>query len=91
MPALRRGISQSGGDRSRFARERAAFHAKQHPDPSSEAGFRPRVVTGVDAGLAIVGVLTYRLLAFWLPVIPGVVAYVQLLRGEPSPVGSRSG
>jgi len=45
----------------------------------------------VDAGLAIVGVLTYRLLAFWLPVIPGVVAYVQLLRGEPSPVGSRSG
>jgi uncharacterized protein (TIRG00374 family) len=37
----------------------------------------------VDAGLAIVGVLTYRLLAFWLPVIPGVVAYVQLLRTEP--------
>jgi uncharacterized protein (TIRG00374 family) len=35
---------------------------------------------GVDSSLAIVGVLTYRLLAFWLPVVPGVVAYVQLLR-----------
>jgi putative heme transporter len=39
---------------------------------------------GVDADLAVVGVLTYRLLSFWLPVIPGVVAYVQLLRsGRP--------
>ncbi|HSD25578.1 MAG TPA: lysylphosphatidylglycerol synthase transmembrane domain-containing protein [Solirubrobacterales bacterium] len=37
----------------------------------------------VNAGLAIVGVLAYRLLSFWLPVIPGVVAYVQLLRTEP--------
>jgi uncharacterized protein (TIRG00374 family) len=35
---------------------------------------------GVDSSLAIVGVLTYRLLSFWLPVIPGIVAYVQLLR-----------
>jgi putative heme transporter len=35
---------------------------------------------GVDTSLAVVGVLTYRLLAFWLPVIPGIVAYVQLLR-----------
>jgi putative heme transporter len=46
---------------------------------------------GVDAGLAIVGVLTYRLLAFWLPVVPGVVAYVQLVRSEPATAGSRSG
>jgi putative heme transporter len=38
---------------------------------------------GVDAGVAIVGVLTYRLFAFWLPVVPGVVAYVQLLREAP--------
>ncbi len=38
----------------------------------------------VDAGLAIVAVLTYRLFAFWLPIGPGVLAYVQLLR-EPTP------
>jgi uncharacterized protein (TIRG00374 family) len=44
----------------------------------------------VDAGIAIVGVLTYRLLAFWLPVIPGVVAYVQLLRTEPARAASGS-
>lgn len=36
---------------------------------------------GVDSSLAVVGVLSYRLLSFWLPVIPGIVAYVQLLRG----------
>ena len=35
---------------------------------------------GVDSSVAVVGVLTYRLLSFWLPVIPGVIAYVQLLR-----------
>jgi uncharacterized protein (TIRG00374 family) len=35
---------------------------------------------GVDSSLAVVGVLTYRLLSFWLPVVPGVIAYVQLLR-----------
>jgi putative heme transporter len=45
----------------------------------------------VDAGLAIVGVLTYRLLAFWLPVIPGIVAYVQLLRTEPARAAPSSG
>jgi len=46
---------------------------------------------GTDAGLAIVGVLTYRLLSFWLPVIPGIVAYVQLLRTEPAGAESGSG
>lgn len=40
---------------------------------------------GVDAGLAIVAVLTYRLFAFWLPIGPGVVAYLQVLREEPFP------
>lgn len=35
---------------------------------------------GVDSSLAVVGVLTYRLLSFWLPVVPGVIAYIQLLR-----------
>jgi uncharacterized protein (TIRG00374 family) len=44
---------------------------------------------GVDFGLATVAVLTYRLFAFWLPTIPGVVAYFQLRktvqrwRGQP--------
>ena len=51
---------------------------------------------GVDEGLAIVGVLVYRGFAFWLPIVPGAVAYVQLVRtvshrrdGEraPSPSG----
>jgi uncharacterized protein (TIRG00374 family) len=39
----------------------------------------------IDPGLAIVAVLTYRLFAFWLPIGPGVVAYLQLLREEPAP------
>ena len=33
---------------------------------------------GVDFGLATVAVLTYRGFAFWLPTIPGIVAYFQL-------------
>lgn len=39
---------------------------------------------GVEPSLAIVAVLTYRLFAFWLPIAPGVVAYLQLLREEPA-------
>jgi uncharacterized membrane protein YbhN (UPF0104 family) len=35
---------------------------------------------GVAAGLAIVGVLAYRVLALWLPTFLGVPAYVALLR-----------
>jgi putative heme transporter len=38
------------------------------------------VAFGVDGGLAVLAVLAYRLLAFWLPTVPGVVAYVQLRR-----------
>jgi uncharacterized membrane protein YbhN (UPF0104 family) len=34
----------------------------------------------VDAGLAVVAVLVYRAFTFWLPMIPGVVAYLQLRR-----------
>jgi uncharacterized protein (TIRG00374 family) len=33
---------------------------------------------GVDFGLAAVAVLTYRAFAFWLPTIPGAIAYLQL-------------
>jgi uncharacterized protein (TIRG00374 family) len=32
----------------------------------------------VDAGLAVVAVLAYRAFTFWLPTIPGVIAYLQL-------------
>ena len=35
---------------------------------------------GVDGGLAVVSVLTYRAFSFWLPTIPGVIAYLQLRR-----------
>ncbi len=36
------------------------------------------VAFGVSVGLAVPAVLTYRLFAFWLPSIPGAIAYFQL-------------
>jgi putative heme transporter len=38
------------------------------------------VALDVSAGLAIVAVLTYRAFAFWLPTLPGAIAYGALLR-----------
>ncbi len=38
------------------------------------------VAFGVGGGLALIAVLVYRLLAFWLPSVPGVIAYFQLRR-----------
>jgi uncharacterized protein (TIRG00374 family) len=35
---------------------------------------------GVDAGLALVAVLSYRAFSFWLPTVPGAIAFVQLRR-----------
>jgi uncharacterized protein (TIRG00374 family) len=35
---------------------------------------------GINVELSIVAVLTYRAFAFWLPTIPGAVAYLQLRR-----------
>ncbi len=32
----------------------------------------------VNFGYATVAVLAYRAFAFWLPTVPGIVAYVQL-------------
>jgi uncharacterized protein (TIRG00374 family) len=32
----------------------------------------------VNAGLAVVAVLTYRAFSFWLPTVPGAIAYFQL-------------
>jgi uncharacterized protein (TIRG00374 family) len=36
------------------------------------------IAFGVPSSLAIVAVLTYRAFAFWLPTIPGAIAYLQL-------------
>jgi hypothetical protein len=36
------------------------------------------IAFGVHSGIAIVAVLAYRAFAFWLPTIPGAVAYLQL-------------
>jgi putative heme transporter len=38
------------------------------------------VAFGVSGSLALIAVLVYRLFAFWLPTIPGAVAYFQLRR-----------
>jgi uncharacterized membrane protein YbhN (UPF0104 family) len=35
---------------------------------------------GVSSSLAVVSVLAYRAFAFWLPTLPGAVAYFQLRR-----------
>jgi uncharacterized membrane protein YbhN (UPF0104 family) len=35
---------------------------------------------GVDSGVAVVAVLVYRGFAFWLPTLPGAIAYLQLRR-----------
>jgi uncharacterized protein (TIRG00374 family) len=35
---------------------------------------------GVDVEVSIVSVLSYRAFAFWLPMLPGAVAYLQLRR-----------
>lgn len=35
---------------------------------------------GVSSSLAVVSVLAYRAFAFWLPTVPGAIAYVQLRR-----------
>ncbi len=41
------------------------------------------IATGVEPGLAIVAVLSYRAFAFWLPTVPGLFAYLELVRSEP--------
>ncbi len=38
------------------------------------------VAFGVDAELSVIAVLSYRAFAFWLPTLPGAVAYLQLRR-----------
>jgi hypothetical protein len=36
---------------------------------------------GVDPGLAVAAVLGFRALEYWLPIVPGLLAYVRLLHG----------
>jgi hypothetical protein len=38
------------------------------------------VAFGTDPGLALLAVLGYRVFAFWLPIAPGVLAYLDLRR-----------
>ena len=35
---------------------------------------------GVDFDLAVLAVLSYRAISFWLPTVPGAIAYFQLRR-----------
>jgi uncharacterized protein (TIRG00374 family) len=42
------------------------------------------IAFNVPGGLAIVAVLSYRAFSFWLPTIPGALAYISLLRQEPA-------
>jgi uncharacterized membrane protein YbhN (UPF0104 family) len=46
---------------------------------------------GVAGGLAVVAVLSYRAFAFWLPMVPGVLAYLRLRRTVREWEGSRRG
>ena len=38
------------------------------------------VLFGIPAGIVFPAVLTYRVIAFWLPIPPGIVAFFQLRR-----------
>jgi hypothetical protein len=38
------------------------------------------VLFGVAGGIVFPAVLTYRVIAFWLPIPPGIVAFFQLRR-----------
>ena len=42
------------------------------------------IAFNVPGGLAIVAVLSYRAFSFWLPTIPGAIAYLSILRQEPA-------
>jgi hypothetical protein len=33
---------------------------------------------GVNGGLAVLAVLAYRTISYWLPTVPGAIAYVRL-------------
>jgi uncharacterized membrane protein YbhN (UPF0104 family) len=49
------------------------------------------VLFGIPAGIVFPAVLTYRVIAFWLPIPPGVVAFFQLRRTVASWESERQG
>ena len=49
-------------------------------EPVDLAGFAYLLAFGVDPGTAVLAVLAYRAIAFWLPTLPGAIAYFQLRR-----------
>jgi putative heme transporter len=48
------------------------------------------IAFNVPGGLAIVAVLSYRAFSFWLPTIPGALAYIGILRHEPARVAAET-
>lgn len=52
---------------------------------------------GVNGSLAVLAVLGYRTISYWLPTVPGVIAYVRLRRqvsahgGDPGRTDARPG
>jgi putative heme transporter len=42
---------------------------------------------GVNGSLAVLAVLAYRTISYWLPTVPGVIAYIELRRGNKSSPG----
>jgi uncharacterized membrane protein YbhN (UPF0104 family) len=34
----------------------------------------------VEGSLAVIAVLAYRTISYWLPIVPGAIAYVELRR-----------
>jgi uncharacterized protein (TIRG00374 family) len=38
------------------------------------------IAFGIDGSTAVLAVLSYRALSFWLPTVPGALAYFQLRR-----------
>jgi uncharacterized membrane protein YbhN (UPF0104 family) len=38
------------------------------------------LVFGINASLAVLAVLAYRTISYWLPTVPGVIAHVPLRR-----------
>ena len=41
---------------------------------------RVPIAFGASSGLALAAVFSYRVFAFWLPTVPGAIAFVQLRR-----------
>ena len=48
------------------------------------------LVMGVNASVAVLAVLAYRTISYWLPTVPGVIAYVRLRRQISAHGGERA-